>query len=260
VLVIDDNRDARVLMRNHLREAGFDVETASSGPEGIEQARELQPMAITLDVLMDEMDGWEVLTQLKDDPDLRHLPVVMITITPDEGRGFQLGATDHLTKPVDRDHLAGLLEKYRADAPALTVLLIDYDAEARDMTRAAIEEEEQDHEIYEAENGRAALDLIEEEDLAPDLVLLDLMMPEMNGFEFIEAVRERELLPDVPVVVLTAKNLTEEDVQRLDGSIEQIIQKGGYTRDGLLEVVQQRVAVFRDEQAATTEADTDADG
>ena len=249
VLVIDDDRNARILMRNHLEEAGFKVETASGGREGLEQARELHPMAIILDVLMDGMDGWEVLTRLKENPDLQHIPVVMASITHDEGRGFRLGAAEHLVKPVDRDRLTGLLEQHRGDTDSFAVLVVEDDKATRDVVQQVIEDAK-GYEFHEAENGRKALDLLNE-GLAPNLVLLDLMMPEMNGFEFLEATRDH--LRDVPIIVLTAKDLTDEDVGRLNGQVEQIIRKEDYSREEMLHEIQQHVKALRN---GATEAST----
>jgi signal transduction histidine kinase/DNA-binding response OmpR family regulator len=254
VLVIDDDRDARILLRNHISEAGFEVETATSGTEGLEQARELHPMAITLDVLMGQMGGWDVLAQLKDAPDLRHIPVVMISITPDEGRGVQLGATDHLVKPIDRERLVDLLEQYQretpGEAPSFSVLVVEDDEATRDVARQVIAEEA-GHDIHEAVNGRDALDALEQE-LDPDLVLLDLMMPKVNGFEFLRAARES--LRGVPVVVLTAKDLTDEDVEHLNGQVQQIIRKEGDLREDLLREVKQRVQALREEMTSAAES------
>ena len=246
VLVIDDDRDARILMRNYLSEAGYQVETASTGAEGLEQSHELHPTAIILDVLMEEMGGWEVLERLKEDPHLRSIPVCMITIVGDEERGIQLGAAEYLIKPVDRDHLIDLLEEHRSGPSPFSVLVIDDDRAVRDVTRQIIEEEA-GHEVHAAKTGRAALDLLEE-GLAPHFVLLDLLMPEMDGFAFLEASREH--LRGVPVVVLTAKDLTDEDIHRLEGQAESIIQKEGHPREDLLREVKEGVKRLREEKAS----------
>ena len=242
ILVIDDDRDARILMRNYLSEAGFQVETASTGAEGLEQSHELHPTAIILDVLMDEMNGWEVLARLKEDPHLRSIPVCMITIIGDEERGIQLGAAEYLVKPIDRDHLLDLLEEHRSGPSPFSVLVIDDDKSVRDVTRQIIEEEA-GHEVTAAKTGSAALDLLGE-GLAPNLVLLDLLMPEMDGFEFLKASREH--LRGVPVVVLTAKDLTDEDIHRLEGQAESIIQKEGHPREDLLREVKKGVKMLRE--------------
>ena len=247
VLVIDDDRDARILLRNHLSAAGFEVETASNGTEGIEQAHELHPVAITLDVRMGDMDGWEVLNRLKDDDQTRHIPVIMVSITPDRGRGFQLGATEHLVKPVDRDRLTELLQQYRSrDVPTFSVLVIEDDHATRDVVQQVIEEEA-DYEVHTASRAQEALDLLTE-GLSPNLILLDLMMPGLNGFEFLEAAREH--IQQVPVVVLTDEELTEEDVQRLNGQVDQIIQKKEGSNEELLRELQQRMSTLSHKQTS----------
>jgi CheY-like chemotaxis protein len=226
VLVVDDEPTARELMARHLRRAGFQVLEAADGRAGLEAARASRPDVITLDVLMPKMDGWAVLKELKSDPELADIPVIMATITDERNLGIALGASEYLTKPIDRDRLAAILARYtRADAPR-RVLVVEDDASARDLIRRALEDE--GWEVDEAENGRIALERLAERE--PALVLLDLMMPEMDGFEFLETLRAGGEAPGVPVVVITAKELTEEDHQRLNGGVERIVQKGSHDR------------------------------
>jgi CheY-like chemotaxis protein len=226
VLVVDDEPTARELMARHLRRAGFHVLEAADGRAGLEAARATRPDVITLDVLMPKMDGWAVLKELKSDPELADIPVIMATITDERNLGIALGASEYLTKPIDRDRLAAILARYsRADAPR-RVLVVEDDDAARDLIRRALEDE--GWEVDEAENGRVALERLA--DREPALVLLDLMMPEMDGFEFLETLREREEPSGVPVVVITAKELTEEDHMRLNGGVERIVQKGSHDR------------------------------
>ena len=226
VLVVDDEPTARELMARHLRRAGFQVLEAADGRAGLEAARASRPDVITLDVLMPKMDGWAVLKELKSDPELADIPVIMATITDERNLGIALGASEYLTKPIDRDRLAAILARYtRADGPR-RVLVVEDDDSARDLIRRALEDE--GWEVDEAENGRVALERLAERE--PALVLLDLMMPEMDGFEFLETLREGEQHSAVPVVVITAKELTEEDHQRLNGGVERIVQKGSHDR------------------------------
>jgi signal transduction histidine kinase/CheY-like chemotaxis protein len=258
VLIIDDDRDARTLMRRHLKQAGFAVETASTGAEGIEQARELHPMAITLDVLMDGMDGWDVLSRLKhEDSVLRHVPVIMVTITPSEGHAFRLGASEHLVKPVSHERLTEVLSTYRREEPSspLSVLIIDDEEAARERLRGAVEgPTDSEHDVREAESGTAALDLLDAEGFAPDLVLLDLILPEMGSLAFLEALRERPSASGAAVVALTDEALSEEDVRRLNGEVEQIVRrKAAYTREDLLEAVRRRMNQLYEDAAASPE-------
>jgi hypothetical protein len=237
VLVVDDEPTARELMARHLRRAGYHVVEAADGLAGLEAARATHPDVITLDVLMPHMDGWAVLKELKSDPLLADIPVIMATITDERNLGIALGASEYLTKPIDRERLAAVLARYsRADAPR-RVLVVEDDDSARALIRRALEAE--GWEVDEAENGRVALDLLDGSRHA--LVLLDLMMPEMDGFEFLEAVRGGADPSAVPIVVITAKELTEDDRLRLNGGVERIVQKG--SRDRFLREVRDLVAL-----------------
>ncbi len=233
VLVIDDDAAIRELLERFLAKEGFRVETASDGKEGLQLARSIHPDAITLDVLMPGMDGWAVLTALKDDPDLAGIPVIMLTIVDDKNRGYTLGAVDYMTKPVDRDRLIATLhryDRYGTNGPLSKVLLVEDDAATREMLRRILEKE--GWHVEEAENGRKAMERMAE--VRPDLILLDLMMSEMDGFEFSEKVRRDAVWRAIPIVVLTAKDLTATDRLRLNGYVDSILLKAAYTREALL--------------------------
>jgi CheY-like chemotaxis protein len=235
VLVIDDEAAVRDLMQRFLGKEGFLVVTAASGEEGLRRARELRPDAITLDVMMPGLDGWAVLSALKADTDLADIPVVMLTIVDDKSLGYALGASDYLTKPIDRERLVTVLEKYRRDLP---VLVVDDDATVRQLLRRMLEPE--GYTVVEAENGRAALERLREG--PPALILLDLMMPEMDGFEFLTEFRRNEGWRTIPIVVITAKDLSREERERLNGYVQKILQKGAHGRAELLAEVRELVA------------------
>jgi CheY-like chemotaxis protein len=188
---------------------------------------------ITLDVMMPGMDGWAVLTALKADANVADIPVIMLTIVDDKNLGYALGAADYLTKPIDRERLAIILQKYRCAHPPCTVLVVEDDADTCDTLRRMLEKE--GWTVSEAENGRVALAQIAAR--RPDVVLLDLMMPEMDGFEFVAELRKRQEWRTIPVVVVTAKDLTPEERQRLSGHVEKILQKTAYRREDLLREV-----------------------
>jgi CheY-like chemotaxis protein len=238
ILVIDDDPAVRDLMKRFLNKEGFQVETAADGESGLYLAKELHPAAITLDVMMPGMDGWAVLTALKADPDLADIPVVMLTMVDEKNLGYALGASDYLTKPIERDRLINVLNKYRCDHPKCSVLLVEDDALTREMMRRMLEKE--GWQVAEAENGRVGLEKFAE--CHPELILLDLMMPEMDGFQFLAHLRHGLLEQAVPVVVITAMNLTEIERQQLNGSVAQILQKGAYSREELLVQVRELVA------------------
>jgi PAS domain S-box-containing protein len=237
VLVIDDDPSIGDLIRRFLGREGFVVETALSGAEGLEKAASLRPDAIVLDVLMPRMDGWAVLAQLKADPRLHDIPVVMLTITDDKSIGFALGAADYMTKPIDRERLTSVLRKYQRAAGTSPLLLVEDDLATRQMMRKLLEKE--GWLVDEAENGRVALERLAVR--VPDLILLDLMMPEMDGFEFVRVLHNNEAWRTVPVVVLTAKDITGEDRARLNGHAERILQKGAYSREELLAEVRKLI-------------------
>jgi signal transduction histidine kinase/CheY-like chemotaxis protein len=229
VLAIDDDPNALDLVQRGLGKEGFIVHVAASGEEGLRLAKELKPDVITLDVLMPGMDGWAVLRALKSDPDTENTPVIMMSMVDDKDMGYALGAADYLPKPFDRDRLVNLLGKYRAANSGNPVLLVEDDETTREMVRRTLEGE--GWLVTEAENGRVALECLEVQ--TPDLILLDLMMPEMDGFEFVSRLHQREEWRSIPVIVVTAKDLSTDDKQRLDGHVKRIFQKGAFSREDL---------------------------
>ncbi len=234
VLVIDDEAVVRDLLQRALSRDGFRVVTASGGEEGMRLARELLPDVITLDVIMPGMDGWSVLNELAADPALNRIPVVMLTIIDEKKTGYALGAAEYLTKPIDRARLASALRKHRRDLP---ILVVDDDEVLRLLMRQMLETES--FTVAEASNGKEALRLVDER--APGAILLDLMMPEMNGFEFIDALRTRPDAAEIPVFVITAKELTPEEHAQLNGSVVRILEKSGAGHDTLLAELRTRV-------------------
>jgi len=235
VLVIDDEAAVRDLMQRFLTREGFRVVTAPGGEEGLRRARELRPDAITLDVMMPGMDGWAVLSALKADAAVADIPVIMLTIVDDKNLGYALGASDYLTKPIDRERLVKVLAQHRRDRP---VLVVDDDAGLRQLLRRMLEPE--GFTVVEAENGRVALERLA--DVRPSVILLDLMMPEMDGFEFVAEFRRHEAWRAIPIVVVTAKDLSHDDRERLNGHVQKILQKGTYGRDQLLAEVRELVS------------------
>jgi signal transduction histidine kinase/CheY-like chemotaxis protein len=245
VLVIDDDLTARELIANHLRDAGFSVVTAAGGREGLKRAEELHPIAITLDVLMPDIDGWTVLAALRGNPELTDIPVVMATITDDQQhKGMTLGAAGYLTKPIDRDRLIALLQPYQASVRRTSVLLVEDDPTQRERIRSWLEP--QQWQISEAENGRVALDRLADE--VPDIILLDLMMPEMDGFQLITALQERPAWRRIPVIVITSLDLTAADCARLNSGVEGILLKDSFDPAQLVAIVRDHVTKTRQTQ------------
>jgi len=238
ILVIDDDPEACEILERHLIRDGYSVVTAANGEQGLKLAHELQPAVITLDVMMPEMDGWSVLRALKADPVLRTIPVIMLTMIDDRMRGYSLGAVDYLTKPVDRDMLHKALSRYHTADETSRLLLIEDEADTREVMLRMLEKA--GWRVSEASNGQEALELMAIQQ--PQLILLDLLMPVMDGFSFLSAMRANREWRHVPVIVLTAKDLTDKERQKLSGMVEEVIEKRAYTREQLLEHVLDAIA------------------
>jgi PAS domain S-box-containing protein len=230
VLVIDDDAHARELLIRGLEREGYSVATAGEGSTGIELARTLKPALITLDIIMPGMDGWAVLSALKADPETSDIPVTMLSIAPDHERGLLLGAVESLTKPIDRDVLYGIVKKHVVQGD-FRVLIVDDEEASRSLIRRY--GEAAGWLCEEAENGQVALEAIDRR--PPDLVLLDLMMPVMDGFTLLDELRADPEKSGIPIVVLTAKTLTADDRARLQGNVERVIEKGGRTADEVID-------------------------
>ncbi|MGH2442823.1 MAG: response regulator, partial [Chloroflexota bacterium] len=237
VLVIDDEGDARELLRRFLGKEGFRVVTAAGGEDGVRLARELRPDVITLDVMMPGMDGWSVLAALKSDRELVDIPVVMLTIVDDKNLGYTLGASDYLTKPIDRERLLAVLAKY-CKSRDMPVLVVEDDPAVREMLRRTMENA--GWPVVEAANGREGLDRVRE--TRPQAIILDLMMPEMDGFTFVDELQKDRRQRSIPIIVVTAKDLTPEDHRRLNGHVDKVILKGESSRAELLAEVRALLA------------------
>jgi PAS domain S-box-containing protein len=237
VLVVDDDPISRDLIERALSRQGLHVEVACGGEQALRLARELRPDAITLDVIMPGMDGWAVLSALKADPDLAEIPVILLSFVGNKSLGFALGASDYLTKPVDGKRLAALLNKYRRDQDGVAsnnltcqILIVEDDVATREILRRILER--QGWAVTEADSGRAALDRLKV--ARPHLILLDLTMPEMDGFELIGELRKSYSGDPIPIVVITGKDLTPAESQQLKGYVARVLQKGVYSCDTLV--------------------------
>ncbi len=228
-LVIDDDENACDLLARSLAKEGFRVVTAASGEAGLRAAREYKPDVITLDVLMPGTDGWSVLRALKTDPEAAEVPVVIVSMAAGLEMGRVLGAADFLSKPVDRARLAAAVRRYRGARTPPQALVVEDDAASREVLRRTLEQD--GWSVMEAHNGLEGLRALER--ALPDLILLDLMMPEMDGFSFVEALAASPAWAGVPVIVLTARELSAEERQRLQGHVSQVLQKGALNREEL---------------------------
>lgn len=233
ILVIDDDPTIHNLLERFLTKKGFEVKLTNSGMEGIRLAKEIKPQAITLDVMMPGMDGWSVLTALKANPETSNIPVIMMTMVNDRNLGYALGAAEYIIKPVDRQKLETVLARFKPISDSESILVVEDDPGIREMLCRQLKKD--NFRVIEAENGKEALGKIEK--YTPKLILSDLMMPEMDGFELVHQIRQHEQWRDIPVIVLTAKNITFEDRQKLNGKVSQIFEKGSYQRSILFDEV-----------------------
>jgi signal transduction histidine kinase/DNA-binding response OmpR family regulator/HAMP domain-containing protein len=222
VLVVDDDASVRGLLARTLENEGYRVISAGNGVQALALAREHKPQAITLDVLMPKMDGWSALKELKADAALRDIPVIMVSVLNERGMAIPLGAADFVTKPVDRQRLTAILREHCAGPSGASILVVEDDLPTREaLCRTLVS---MGYAAHETVNGRSGLEWLTKHP-APSLILLDLMMPEMDGFQFLRELRRQPAFVNVPVIVVTAKELTAEDVRILSGQTEKIIAK-----------------------------------
>ncbi|NOU90891.1 response regulator [Paenibacillus sp. LMG 31460] len=238
VLVIDDDPAMLQLMQRLLSKEGCTVALAQNGQEGIRLARELHPTLISLDVLMPGTDGWTVLTTLKNDPELSDIPVIMMTMTDDKNMGYALGAAEFLIKPIYKEKLISVLDKHIPERQSNSILVIEDDITTSQMMTQMLEKE--GYKVTKAKDGRVALQFMAH--AIPQLILLDLMMPGMDGFEFVTELRKREEWRWIPIVVITAKDIASEDRLRLNGYVKKLIQKGSFRRETLLHEIRSLMA------------------
>jgi PAS domain S-box-containing protein len=241
VLVVEDNPQASELLSRYLDSGGFRVEIARTGTEALVKARELKPMAVTLDILLPEIDGWEVLTRLKQDEATRNIPVVIASVVDNHGLGHALGAIDYFVKPVERQALLSRLGRYTFTTSAgqgeTRILLVDDEPANLDYLESVLEPA--GFTVLRASGGKEGIDLARARQ--PHLLLLDLMMPEVTGFDVVEAMRNDESTRSIPIMVLTAKELTDEDKKQLNGSVAAVFARGSLAGAELVDWLHQLV-------------------
>ncbi len=233
LLVIDDDQIVRDLVRRFSEREGYRVMTASSGEEGLRLAREASPDIITLDVMMQGMDGWTVLEQLRADPALQKTPVVMLTILDEKERALGLGANEYLVKPIDWKLFFAALKKHRTTYPETPLLVVEDDLANRKAICRLLKRE--GWHVVEAIHGRSAFKIMERE--TPGVILLDWMLPDMEGPEFLERLQADPRLRRVPVLMVTAKELSDTEIQSLEGKVDRVLKKGHYSLNDLFGAV-----------------------
>ncbi|WP_256757026.1 response regulator [Cohnella sp. WQ 127256] len=241
ILLIDDEPVNQQIMRSFLVKEGWTLAFADSGLEGIKLSKQLRPKVICLDILMPSMDGWSVLSALKSDPELADIPVVITSLTNDKQLGFSLGASEFLTKPLQHDKLIQVMDKYISNRKDHSVLVIEDDTMTSELMTKLLHKEGYD--VTQASNGRIGLECMTKS--IPTLILLDLMMPEMDGFQFIEELRKHEAWSSIPIVVITAKSITSQDRLKLNGFVNGVIQKGSFDHKALLSEISRFMAAAK---------------
>jgi len=242
VLVVEDDPAAAELLTRQLLAAGYRTEVARTGTEALAQARRLQPAAITLDIILPEVDGWEVITRLKSDERTSSIPIVVVSVVDNPELGLALGAIDYLVKPIEANDLIQRLNRFnlkRASATdAIRVLVVDDEPANRTLLTRALEPA--GFTVVPASGGREAIELAKS--MKPDLVLLDLMMPEVTGFDVVEALRADEATRDTPIMIVTATNLTEADKRLLNGRVSKILSRGSVATTDIVGLLKRVVA------------------
>ncbi|MDD2764123.1 MAG: response regulator [Opitutaceae bacterium] len=240
VLIIDDDEAVHAVLTNMLTREGYSTRIAREGKEGLRLAREYHPDIVILDILMPGMDGWSVLAQLKTLPGFTDVPIILLTMLENKEMGFALGATEYLTKPIDAQKLLPVLERHRTAKPSGTgtVLVVEDDPPSRELVVRMIEKEH--IQVKEAGNGKEALEVLQG-GVIPDMIILDLMMAEMDGFEFLRQIRPHPAWSKIPVVVVSSLDLTNESQQMLKGQVDRIFQKGRFAREDLLREVRETI-------------------
>jgi PAS domain S-box-containing protein len=250
ILIVDDEVPAREILASYLEPEGYRIALAGSAGEAIDKARELRPDAITLDILMPSANGFEILLSLKADPATSDIPIIIVSIVDQQKMGFALGAADYLVKPVDKSRLLNTIRKHtHAESNhKYLILVVDDDPKSTELLDTTLQSA--GYETCVAENGVTALPILCSRKV--DAILLDLLMPEMDGFELLRQVRQRQELRDIPVFVMTGKSLTETEVDLLSREAQAFFHKDGSWRDELVEVVQKSVRKARSAIAASS--------
>lgn len=237
VLVVEDDRMAANLLTLYLTNAGYDVITAIDGEEAIKKAQEFHPFLITLDIMLPKKDGWDVLSELKNSPEVADIPVIIVSIVDNKDLGFSLGAVEYLLKPIDRvkliDTVSACIPMERNKGKPMEILVVDDDENAVKYMSSVLENAGFD--VLKAYSGSAGINLAIQSN--PDLIILDLMMPNISGFDVVEKLREHPTAKGIPIVICSAKDITSEDKKVLNGNILAIVQKSSHTKEDLLAAI-----------------------
>ena len=237
VLIVEDKPHARQILQSYLSEAGYEIETAANGIEALEKAKQWKPDVITLDILLPVKDGWQVLRELKQHPLCKNIPVIIISMLDERNVGFGLGAVDYFVKPVQKDELLESLRRVTGTRLKLRqsakILVIDDDRSVTDLVEVILEAE--GCTVLKASDGREGLRLAQED--RPDLIILDLVMPEISGFNVAYQLKHNPKTQSIPVIVMTSMEIDEETREQLQGFVVGLMKKSGFTKKDLLQEI-----------------------
>ena len=234
VLLIDDDVIVNNLIRKFLEREGYQVEIAQDGNEGFKIAERTPPQIIILDVKVKGESGWEILKKLKERPKLKNIPVVVLSDPDEKQRSMNSGVDEFLTKPLDWDCFISILKKYKKTTREFSILVVEDDSINREALRRILGKDGWN--VIEAFDGTSALEKLSGKD-TPGLILLDIIIPGINGFELVERIRQNPLWRMIPIVIMSAKELTLEERGRLQGDVERIFKKGDVTCNELLQTI-----------------------
>jgi CheY-like chemotaxis protein len=248
VLAIDDDTEVLKMYKRYLEKQDFQVVGLSDSRQAVQKTHELRPYAVLLDLLMPNKDGWTIIQELKSNPKTQDVPVIMCSIVSAAGRGFSMGATDFLVKPITAERLLAALARLesgsdRSPGESRQVLIIDDTLEDRKLLRRTIESAREPYHVLEATDGFEGIEIIQQ--TRPDLVVLDLMMPEMDGFSVLESLKQDKDMRQIPIIVVTAKDLTEQERAQINGQVSALFQKGLFQEDELLQDLNQALHMMR---------------
>ncbi|WP_269850497.1 response regulator [Methanosarcina horonobensis] len=237
ILVVEDDDASRELLEVTLTQEGYRVASVPSGKEALELANEMKPLAITLDIMMPGMNGWDVLKYLKLEKQTHDIPVIIISMLDEKDLGIVWGAVEHFIKPIQKDKLLSTLEKIKEKEAksSFSVLMVDDEKSAVELVTSMLNEKE--FNVLKAYGGQEAIDIAFKE--LPNLIILDLMMPDISGYDVIKALKSRPDTIDIPIIICTAKDLDPYEIKELDKNVSSIMHKGMFTKDDLLKCIKQ---------------------
>ncbi|MCK5706784.1 MAG: response regulator [Candidatus Aureabacteria bacterium] len=231
ILIIEDDMSAIKLYEKILKSHGYDVVWETQGSRAIDKVKEIKPFVIFLDIMLPDRSGWDILTELKTLPSTKNIPIVMSSILTEQNKGFALGAVEYLVKPVAEDDLLSVLKRIKLKGKKVIVI----DDSHLDVLLVSKILEKWDYEIFKAHDGKEGLDKINQ--IMPHVIILDLDMPVMDGFQVVDKLKRREATKMIPVIIVTAKDLTEKEKKSLAGKIDALIMKSHLTEESLMETL-----------------------